>query len=145
MQTIRQIDFNYAFRFIFLLFTSHLCISIQYPHPILALNKVLPHINPFSFDGDANFGDSVQLTCHVAKGDLPLKIRWLFKNQPIFAHLGILTSKFGDRSSFLTVPSVTAENSGNYTCIASNDGGSYNYTAQLNVYGRSNDVFMYLN
>lgn len=96
---------------------------------------VLPHINPFTFDGEANSGDSVQLTCHVAKGDLPLQIKWLFKDQPIFAHLGIITSKFGDRSSFLTVPSVTADNSGNYTCVATNNAGQFNYTAQLYVYG----------
>lgn len=96
---------------------------------------VLPHINPFSFDGNVNFGDSVQLTCHVAKGDLPLKIKWLFNQNPLFAHLNILTSKLGDRSSFLTIPSVTAENSGNYTCSAWNDAGEYNFTAKLNVEG----------
>lgn len=100
---------------------------------------VLPHINPFTFDGEANSGDSVQLTCHVAKGDLPLQIKWLFKDQPIFAHLGIITSKFGDRSSFLTVPSVTADNSGNYTCVATNTAGQFNYTAQLYVYGTVDD------
>lgn len=98
-------------------------------------NAVLPHINPFSFDGDANSGDSVQLSCHVAKGDLPLTIKWLFKDQPIFAHLGILTSKFGDRSNFLTIPSVTAENSGNYSCVATNRAGQYNYSTELNVHG----------
>lgn len=82
-----------------------------------------------------NFGDSVQLTCHVAKGDLPLKIKWLFNGKPLFAHLNILTSKLGDRSSFLTIPSVTAENSGGYTCDSWNDAGQYNYTATLNVLG----------
>lgn len=82
-----------------------------------------------------NFGDSVQLTCHVAKGDLPLKIKWLFNQKPLFAHLNILTSKLGDRSSFLTVPAVTDENSGNYTCVAINEAGQYNHTARLNVLG----------
>lgn len=82
-----------------------------------------------------NFGDSVQLTCHVQRGDLALNIKWLFNEKPLFAHLNILTSKLGDRSSFLTIPSVTAENSGNYTCVAWNEAGQYNYTAKLNVLG----------
>lgn len=99
------------------------------------LSLVVPHINPFQFDGSVNFGDSVQLTCHVAKGDLPLTIKWLFNDKPIFAHLGITTSKLGDRSSFLMVPSVTAENSGNYTCVAANSAANHSYTATLNVQG----------
>lgn len=104
---------------------------------------VLPYINPFTFDGDANFGDSVQLACFVAKGDLPIKISWLFNSQPIFAHLGILTSKMGDRSSFLTVSSVTADNRGNYTCVATNAAGSFNQSAVLHVHGRCRWSFCY--
>lgn len=77
----------------------------------------------------------MQVSCHVPKGDLPLKIKWFFNNKPIFSHLNILTSKFGDRSSFLTVAAVTADNGGNYTCAASNDAGHYHYTAALNVLG----------
>lgn len=95
----------------------------------------MPFINPFSFDGDANFGDSVQLSCHVAKGDLPLKITWLFNDKPIFGHSGILTSKFGDRSNFLTIPSVTGDNGGSYTCIADNAAGNLNFSTILNVNG----------
>lgn len=71
----------------------------------------------------------------MAKGDLPLKIKWIFNQKPIFSHLNIVTSKLGDRSSFLTIPSVTADNSGNYTCMASNEAGQYNYTAKLYVQG----------
>lgn len=93
-------------------------------------------INPFGFDDNVNFGDSVQATCHVAKGDLKaLKIKWKFNDRPLFAHLNILTSKLGDRSSFLTIPSVTADNSGSYTCVATNEAGQYNHTARLNVLG----------
>lgn len=96
---------------------------------------VLPHINPFAFDGEANSGESVQLTCHVSKGDLPLKLKWFFKGKPIFSNYGIVTSKIGDRSSFLTVSSVAAENSGVYTCLASNAAGTYNYSTELLVNG----------
>lgn len=89
-----------------------------------------------------NFGDSVQLTCHVAKGDIPLSIRWLFNGKPIFSHLNVLTSKLGDRSSFLTVPSVTAQHSGDWQCVSRNEAGQYNYTAKLNVLGRNVDVLL---
>lgn len=104
---------------------------------------MIPYINPFSFDGDANFGDNVQLMCHVSKGDLPIQINWLFRNIKIFSHLSVQTTKMGERSSFLTISSVRAENSGVYTCIASNDAGSNNYSTSLNVYGTFNTNFYF--
>lgn len=98
-------------------------------------NEVRPHIHPFAFDEEANSGDSVQLTCHASKGDLPLSIKWLFNHQPMFSHLSVLTNKIGDRISLLTIPSVQAKNSGEYTCVAENAGGKANYSTRLNVNG----------
>lgn len=97
--------------------------------------KVLPHIHPFAFEEEANSGDSVQLTCHASKGDLPLTIKWLHNGRAIFSHLGVLTNKIGDRISLLTIPSVKDQNSGNYTCVAENAGGKTNYTSTLYVNG----------
>lgn len=108
---------------------------------LFKLPLVLPHINPFSFDEEANFGDSVQLTCHVAKGDLPLKINWMFNGKPIFAHLAIVTTKVGDRLNLLTVPSVTGDNGGEYTCVATNLAGQSNHSTTLYVNGI---FFLYL-
>lgn len=105
------------------------------PHAETILS-VLPYINPFSFDGDANSGDNVQLMCHVAKGDMPMKISWLFNGKEVQSMLGVVMQKLGDRSSFMTVPSVKAENMGSYTCLATNAAGIYNHTAQLFVNGR---------
>lgn len=98
-------------------------------------NLVLPHIHPFAFEEKANSGDSVQLTCHASKGDLPLTIRWLHNKRPILSHLGILTNKIGDRISLLTIPSVKDQNSGDYTCLAENAAGIIDYTAKLYVNG----------
>lgn len=95
----------------------------------------MPYINPFSFDGIANYGDNIQLMCHVSKGDVPIQIKWLFRDQPIFSHLNIVTTTMGERSNFLTVPTVKADNSGLYTCVASNEAGSYNFSAELKVHG----------
>lgn len=75
------------------------------------------------------------MTCHVAKGDLPLKIRWLHNDLPIFSHLGVLTSKIGDRISLLTIESVKAANVGNYTCMANNKAGQSSFSAELFING----------
>lgn len=97
--------------------------------------KVLPYINPFAFDGDANSGDSVQLMCHVAKGDLPIKVKWLFRNTTVNSAMGAVSTKIGDRTSVLSLSSVSAGNSGDYTCVASNSAGQFNHSAELNVNG----------
>ena len=94
-----------------------------------------PFITPFAFNGEANSGDSVQLTCHVSKGDLPIKIHWLHNNLKIHSNLGVLASKMGDRISLLTVSSVSAINSGIYSCIATNFAGVFNQSAELFVNG----------
>lgn len=78
--------------------------------------------------------------CHVNKGDLPLTIKWEFNSRPIFSHLGIITSKMGDRTSFLSISSVKADNIGNYTCVAENRAGQHNHTAVLNVHGICSNV-----
>lgn len=106
--------------------------------------KVLPQIIPFAFNGEANFGDVIQLSCHVAKGDLPLTIKWLFNEEEILSHFGIQTTKFGDRSNFLTIPSVTAINIGIYTCLAVNEAGFTNFSAALNVNGKLRIIHTYL-
>ena len=97
--------------------------------------SVLPYIHPFAFEEEANSGDSVQVTCHASKGDLPLTIKWLHNGRPMFAHLGALTSKIGDRISLLTIPSVKDVNAGDYTCSVENRGGKVNYTSRLYVNG----------
>lgn len=96
---------------------------------------VLPNIHPFSFDGEANSGDSIQLTCHVSKGDLPLVIKWTHNGKPIYSHSGVLANKIGDRISLLTISSVEAQHSGIFTCVASNVAGKVNFSAELFVNG----------
>lgn len=85
----------------------------------------------------ANAGDSLTLMCHAAKGDLPLKIQWIFNGHQLFAHLGVMTSKVGDRTSLLMISSAKAENAGNYTCVATNMAGQFNHSAELFINGYS--------
>lgn len=135
--SIRNLHFSVSFRIVQFDFL-HLCFSVLKKKCgwfFFVLKIVLPHINPFAFEEEANSGDSVQLTCHASKGDLPLTTRWLHNGRPIRSHLGVVTNKIGDRISLLTIPSVSDQNSGNYTCEAENKGGKVNYTASLYVNG----------
>lgn len=65
-----------------------------------------------------------------------MNIAWLFNEKPIFAHLGIVIIKVGDRSKLLSIHSITGENSGNYTCIATNPAGVFTHKSTLNVHGK---------
>ncbi|KAF6210674.1 hypothetical protein GE061_013781 [Apolygus lucorum] len=94
---------------------------------------VIPHINPFYVDDEIYNGDSVQLNCHVSKGDKPLVITWSFHGEELSSHMGIETTKLGDRSSVLSITSAMAAHTGNYTCTASNRAGSTSYTTALHV------------
>lgn len=94
-----------------------------------------PIISPFDFDEAVFYGESIQVMCHIPKGDMPLKITWSFRNQPLNKHDAVKITKLGDRSSVLAIPSATEKHSGNYTCTASNIVASTNHTAILNVQG----------
>lgn len=91
----------------------------------------------FEFEGPASAGDTVQLACHVTKGDLPLNIDWYFNGQRLLPHMGITTSMFGHRANFLSIQTVRQEHKGRYTCIATNQAGSAAYSADLHVNGIS--------
>jgi hypothetical protein len=90
---------------------------------------------PFEFGDAASAGDTVQLTCHVTKGDPPLNIDWYFDGKPIALHMGIIMSKFGQRAHFLSIPDVRPHHSGRYTCLATNNAGTAAYAADLHVNG----------
>uniref|UniRef100_T1HDG0 Ig-like domain-containing protein n=1 Tax=Rhodnius prolixus TaxID=13249 RepID=T1HDG0_RHOPR len=103
--------------------------------PIFAL-LVLPFIAPFQFDGAVNAGDSVQLACHVSKGDIPLRIEWHFQGEGTSSHaMGVKTAMFGDKANILVIDSVGPGNRGEYTCTASNSAGVANHSAVLLVNG----------
>lgn len=102
---------------------------------LLLICSVLPHIIPFDLEEEVNTGESVQLNCHVSKGDPPLKISWNFHGATLSSHMGISTTKLGERSSVLTINSAMAAHSGNYTCTATNNAGSTSYTATVHVNG----------
>uniref|UniRef100_T1HSN2 Ig-like domain-containing protein n=1 Tax=Rhodnius prolixus TaxID=13249 RepID=T1HSN2_RHOPR len=96
---------------------------------------LLPFIIPFAFEENNYAGETVQLNCFVAKGELPLKIYWNFHGEELSSHMGMSTTRIGDRTSLLTIESLMAAHSGNYTCTAENSAGSASFTANLLVSG----------
>ncbi|CAH2265758.1 jg7946 [Pararge aegeria aegeria] len=93
---------------------------------------VVPNILPFDVDQALFSGESVQMMCHISKGDIPLQVYWEFNGHTLSRELGTF-SKVGDRSSVLVLPSVTGANSGNYTCKAKNRAGVASYTTVLKL------------
>lgn len=108
------------FRYLFCLFNS---------------SPVAPHIMPFELDDSVFSGESVQLICQISKGDTPIDISWNFHGQEMSTHLGITTTKLGDRMSVLSLSPIMGSHSGNYTCIAKNIAGMSTYTAAVRVIG----------
>lgn len=97
---------------------------------------VPPRITPFEFeDGPINAGEYTSIQCMVPSGDLPLNITWLFNGKNIKNYQEISVSKTGRRGSTLMIESTSYSLSGNFTCVASNQAGEMQYTAELQVNG----------
>ena len=94
-----------------------------------------PEIIPFSMDAPLSTGRDAALTCSVAKGDTPMTIKWTFEGRPVTSGMGVLVLPAGSRTSFLSIESVEAAHSGQYTCTASNAVGEASHTARLTVKG----------
>lgn len=117
-------------------FHNYCCLCLYIVYTLLFYGViVLPHIVPFSVDEKVRSGDSIQLNCHVSKGDKPLELNWLFNDEELSSELSVTTTKLGSSSSVLTISTVSAAHTGKYTCIASNRIGSYDYSTYINVDG----------
>lgn len=119
-------------------------VSLQLSFKILSMRflitenhfyTVRPYINPFAFEENTYAGEIVQLYCFASRGDTPLKISWSFHGEELSSHMGMSTSRIGDRTSLLTINPVMAAHSGNYTCTAENSAGVAEYTSTLFVSG----------
>lgn len=127
------------YRYLFLFLINYLVRNLTYSYFltfVLCFTViVLPHIVPFSVDEKVRSGDSIQLNCHVSKGDKPLELNWLFNNDELSSELSVTTTKLGSSSSVLTFGTISAAHTGKYTCIATNQIGSNNYSTYINVDG----------
>ncbi|XP_050561799.1 cell adhesion molecule Dscam2 isoform X25 [Spodoptera frugiperda] len=93
---------------------------------------VPPVVQPFSFGEVAmNSGQVVTTPCSVIEGDHPLRLKWLFDNEPIKPRSGVTVFNIGERSAILSIASVAHNHAGNYTCVAENEAGVHYHTSTL--------------
>jgi len=117
---------------------------------------VPPRISPFYFGNGVMEGMRTQLMCTTSQGDQPFNITWLMDEKPIQVRSsdggtsvssvqtaaatvetsnGIQISDYPPFSSILTINSVSASHSGNYTCQISNVAGLAEHSTSLSVAG----------
>lgn len=119
--------------------TTNISSSFDYLYFIAYDCIVPPKIAPYDFGNEpSNFADSASVACLVTTGDMPISFKWFFNNRPVKEFSGITTVKLGNRNSVLNIDSVTGKHAGQYTCEASNQAASVNYTAELIVNGTQN-------
>lgn len=119
--------------------TPKICKLFDYLYFIAYECIVPPKIAPFDFGSEpSNFADSASVACLAVHGDTPIAFKWFFNDRPVKEYSGITTVKLGNRNSVLNIDSVTGKHAGRYTCQASNEAASFNYTAELIVNGTKN-------
>jgi hypothetical protein len=96
---------------------------------------VPPIIEPFSFQDGLAEGMRTRTVCGVSRGDPPLSLRWLKDGEPLPISLAVNISSLDQYSSLLSIPSLFASHSGDYTCVATNPANEVKYTASLQVKG----------
>lgn len=120
-------------------------ITFSYVHQPLIQFSVPPQILPFDFGEESvNSGDLASVSCSVHKGDLPINITWLHNNRSVNLVDGVLVSKAGKKVSTITIDSVQYYHSGTYTCLAVNNAGHAEFSAELRVNGM-NILYVFLN
>lgn len=117
-------------------FFSMLLVLKRYSSDVLAFCLVPPVVQPFSFGEVAmNSGQVVTTPCSVIEGDHPLRLKWLFDNEPIKPRSGVTVFNIGERSAILSIASVAHNHAGNYTCVAENEAGVHYHTSTLIING----------
>ncbi|XP_036670815.2 cell adhesion molecule Dscam2 isoform X8 [Drosophila suzukii] len=94
---------------------------------------VPPSIEPFAFQEGLAEGMRTRTVCGVSRGDPPLKLIWLKDGDPLPDLLGANVTMLDQYSSLLSIPSLSATHSGEYTCVAKNPAAEIKYTALLQV------------
>ncbi|XP_050441202.1 cell adhesion molecule Dscam2 isoform X2 [Adelges cooleyi] len=80
-------------------------------------------------------GMRAAISCQIVEGDLPVMFTWMKNGGEGKSDLGqgTTTRHHDEYSSSLIIEHITANNAGNYTCIATNAAGEEKYTVPLTV------------
>lgn len=94
---------------------------------------IAPVISPFYFAPSIKEGMRSMITCAVAEGDSPITIKWLKNGHLLSDNSNVKIDSNNEFLSILFIKRVTYNDNGNYTCVASNDAATTNYTATMIV------------
>ncbi|GFT23978.1 titin, partial [Nephila pilipes] len=92
-----------------------------------------PKIQSFSFPENVVEGNMVSVTCIGATKTKPINFNWLKDNHEISTSEENIRISTVNEVSVLIIDPVTPENSGNYTCSATNLMGNDKFTTSLKV------------
>ncbi|GIY51862.1 titin [Caerostris darwini] len=98
-----------------------------------------PILHPLSIPPDLGIGDSLDITCSLKRGSIPVSFEWRVNNQTPIKRVGIQINTSHKRSVYI-IDSISAADVGNYTCIASNTDGSDRVYAALDVEARISGI-----
>ncbi|GFS44506.1 titin [Nephila pilipes] len=91
-----------------------------------------PTLHPLSIPPDLNIGDSLDITCSLKRGSLPVTFEWKINGQTPAKRIGIQINTSNKRSVY-NIDRISAADVGNYTCIILNGDGSDKVYATLDV------------
>lgn len=94
---------------------------------------VPPKLNPLVFPSVHTAGMTARVSCTAYAGEPPLTFRWLKDGGDIPSGLAASSRQLDDYTSSLNLGPLEEGHVGNYTCIASNKGGTDASTAALFV------------
>ncbi|XP_071041660.1 cell adhesion molecule Dscam1 isoform X5 [Parasteatoda tepidariorum] len=115
------------------IFILRLLVVSELSQSPLVQTKSVPSIRKFLFQDNVVEGDSVTVTCFAVTKTKPITFNWLKNDNTISERKQNVRYETGNEISNLILDPVKLEDSGNYTCSATNSDGTDNYTAFLNV------------
>lgn len=101
------------------------CLCVSPEPPEVTLPPITPHVEP---------GDTIQLTCQATGTPKP-EINWLLNNREIIQEMSLIPDGKniiieGDQ---LQITNAEPKDSGEYTCMASNNAGRASHSIKITV------------
>ncbi|XP_018021164.1 Down syndrome cell adhesion molecule-like protein Dscam2, partial [Hyalella azteca] len=95
--------------------------------------KVPPRLAHIYFVGENSAGLRTQAACLVLGGDTPITLTWFKDGTQLEQTSNVVITHVNEFTSLLAIEKTSGEDSGNYSCTASNSAMSTTVSAQLTV------------
>ncbi|GBM66129.1 Down syndrome cell adhesion molecule [Araneus ventricosus] len=96
------------------------------------LSVDIPILHPLFIPPELGLGDSLDITCSLKRGSLPITFEWKLNGKEIKGSPGIRINT-SERRSVCVIQNINHEHIGNYTCRASNNEGYDEVHTELKV------------